>query len=114
MRLSELHTGETAYILKVNGNGAFRKRLQEMGLVRGQEVKAILNAPLKDPIKYEIMDYEVSLRRSKAVMIEITMLRRKLSKRKNNGNRMRKSIRTKALHPAPANHPNRLSRKSAA
>lgn len=82
MRLSELHTGETAYILKVNGNGAFRKRLQEMGFVRGQEVKAILNAPLKDPIKYEIMDYEVSLRRSEAVMIEITMLREEVEQKK--------------------------------
>ncbi len=75
MRLSELQTGERAFILKVNGSGAFRKRILEMGFVRAQEVKSILNAPLKDPIKYEIMDYEVSLRRSEAVMIEIAMLR---------------------------------------
>jgi ferrous iron transport protein B len=71
MRLSELQTGEKAYIVKVNGSGAFRKRILEMGFVRGQEVKAILNAPLKDPIKYEIMDYEVSLRRKEAALIEI-------------------------------------------
>lgn len=75
MRLSELHTGEKAFIVKVNGSGAFRKRILEMGFVRGQEVKAILNAPLKDPIKYEIMEYEVSLRRSEAVLIEISMLK---------------------------------------
>lgn len=75
MRLSELQTGQTAYIKKVNGNGAFRKRILEMGFVRGEEVKSILNAPLKDPIKYGIMEYEVSLRRSEAVMIEITMLK---------------------------------------
>ncbi len=75
MRLSELHTGEKAYIVKVNGSGAFRKRLLEMGFVRGQEVKSILNAPLKDPIKYNIMEYEVSLRRSEAVMIEISMVK---------------------------------------
>lgn len=75
MRLSELHTGEKAYIVKVNGSGAFRKRLLEMGFVRGQEVKSILNAPLKDPIKYHIMEYEVSLRRSEAVMIEISMVK---------------------------------------
>ena len=75
MRLSELPTGEKAYILKVHGSGAFRKRLLEMGFVRGEEVKAILNAPLKDPIKYQIMGYEVSLRRSEAVMIEISMLK---------------------------------------
>lgn len=75
MRLSELQTGDKAYIIKVNGSGAFRKRILEMGFVRGQEVKSILNAPLKDPIKYGIMEYEVSLRRSEAVMIEISKLR---------------------------------------
>jgi ferrous iron transport protein B len=75
MRLSELQTGQKAYIIKVNGGGAFRKRILEMGFVRGEEVKSVLNAPLKDPIKYEIMEYEVSLRRSEAVMIEIAMLR---------------------------------------
>lgn len=74
MRLSELQTGQKAYIVKVNGSGAFRKRILEMGFVRGEEVKSILNAPLKDPIKYGIMEYEVSLRRSEAVMIEISML----------------------------------------
>ncbi|MDR0422130.1 MAG: ferrous iron transport protein B [Proteiniphilum sp.] len=75
MRLSELQTGEKAYIIKVNGSGAFRKRILEMGFVRGEEVRSILNAPLHDPIKYGIMEYEVSLRRSEAVMIEISMLR---------------------------------------
>ena len=74
MRLSELQTGDKAYIVKVNGSGAFRKRILEMGFVRGQEVKSILNAPLKDPIKYGIMEYEVSLRRSEAVLIEISKL----------------------------------------
>ena len=74
MRLSELQTGQKAYIIKVNGSGAFRKRILEMGFVRGQEVRSILNAPLKDPIKYEIMEYEVSLRRSEAVLVEICML----------------------------------------
>lgn len=82
MRLSELQTGQRAYITKVYGSGAFRKRILEMGFVRGEEVKSILNAPLKDPIKYEIMEYEVSLRRSEAVMIEITMLKSEIA---NNG-----------------------------
>ena len=80
MRLSELQTGQKGYITNVYGSGAFRKRLLEMGFVRGEEVKSILNAPLKDPIKYEIMEYEVSLRRSEAVMIEITMLESDISK----------------------------------
>ena len=69
MLLSELKTGESAVIIKVLGHGGFRRRILEMGFVRGQQVVALLNAPLKDPIKYKVMDYEVSLRRSEAKMI---------------------------------------------
>lgn len=71
MRLSELKIGEKAIVVKVYGRGAFRKRIIEMGFVRGQEVVAELNAPLRDPIKFKIMDYEVSLRRSEANLIEV-------------------------------------------
>lgn len=71
MNLSDLKTGEKGVIVKVNGSGAFRKRILEMGFVKGKTIKVILNAPLKDPIKYKIMDYEVSLRRSEAQLIEI-------------------------------------------
>jgi len=71
MLLSELKTGEKGIIVKVNGSGAFRKRILEMGFIRGKSIKVILNAPLKDPIKYKIMDYEVSLRRSEAGLIEV-------------------------------------------
>lgn len=71
MLLSDIKTGETCVIIKVKGSGAFRKRILEMGFVRGKSVKAVLNAPLKDPIKYKIMDYEVSLRRSEAALIEV-------------------------------------------
>lgn len=71
MFLSELNTGESAIILKVKGHGGFRRRIMEMGFVRGKEVTVLLNAPLQDPIKYKIMGYEVSLRRSEASMIEI-------------------------------------------
>ena len=58
-------------IIKVRGHGGFRRRILEMGFVRGQQVEAVLNAPLRDPIKYRVMGYEVSLRRSEAAMIEI-------------------------------------------
>lgn len=71
MLLSELKTGETGIIVKVNGSGAFRKRILEMGFIKGKTITVILNAPLKDPIKYKIMDYEVSLRRSEAQLIEV-------------------------------------------
>lgn len=71
MRLSDLQTGQTAIVLKVLGYGGFRRRVMEMGFVRGKRVEVILNAPLRDPIKYKIMDYEVSLRRSEAEMVEV-------------------------------------------
>ena len=60
MFLSELNTGESAVIIKVRGHGGFRRRILEMGFVRGQQVEAVLNAPLRDPIKYRVMGYEVS------------------------------------------------------
>ncbi len=71
MRLSELHTGEKGVIVKVMGRGGFRKRIIEMGFIRGKEVEVIQNAPLKDPIHYKIMGYDVSLRRSEAALIEV-------------------------------------------
>ena len=71
MRLSELKTGESATVVKVLGYGGFRRRIMEMGFVRGQEVKVILDAPLKDPIEYHIMGYDISLRRKEAEMIVV-------------------------------------------
>ena len=71
MRLSELKTGERGVIVKVNGHGGFRKRIIEMGFVRGNKVKVILNAPLRDPIEYEIIGYRISLRREQAEKIEV-------------------------------------------
>ncbi|MCI1786274.1 MAG: ferrous iron transport protein B [Bacteroidales bacterium] len=71
MYLSELKTGEQAVIVKVNGHGGFRKRLIEMGFISGKKVKVILNAPLKDPIEYEIIGYKISLRREEAEQIEV-------------------------------------------
>lgn len=74
MRLSELKPGETGVIVKILGHGAFRKRVMEMGFVKGREITLVLNAPLQDPIKFHLMDYEVSLRKSEASMIEIEPL----------------------------------------
>ena len=71
MRLSELKTGESATIVKVTGHGGFRRRIMEMGFVRGQRVEVLLNAPLKDPIEYKIMGYDISLRRSEADMVVV-------------------------------------------
>lgn len=66
MRLSELQTGATGIIAKVNGHGSFRKRLIEMGFIAGKQVTSVMNAPLKEPIEYEILGYRLSLRREEA------------------------------------------------
>ncbi len=71
MKLSELKTGEIGVIVKVSGHGGFRKRIIEMGFIKGKTVEVLLNAPLQDPVKYKIMGYEVSLRHSEADQIEV-------------------------------------------
>ena len=71
MKLSEVQTGQKAVIVKVNGHGGFRKRLIEMGFITGKSVRVILNAPLKDPIEYEILGYKLSLRREEADKIDV-------------------------------------------
>lgn len=71
MILADLKTGETAVIVRVHGHGSFRKRLIEMGFINGKEVRVVLNAPLRDPIVYEIIGYKVSLRREEARQIEV-------------------------------------------
>lgn len=71
MKLSELKNGETAVIIRLSGHGGFRKRIMEMGFVRGEKVKSVLDSPLNDPVKYHVMGYDVSLRRNEASMIEV-------------------------------------------
>ena len=74
MNLSDIHTGEKVIIVKLLGRGAFKRRLSEMGFTRGALVEVIKNAPLRDPIEYNILGYNISLRRSEAEMIEVEIL----------------------------------------
>ena len=69
--LSDLKTGDEGVITKVLGRGAFRKRITEMGFVKGKKVTVIKSAPLLDPVEYEIMGYKISLRRSEAELVEV-------------------------------------------
>ena len=71
MKLSQLKTGESGIVVKVHGHGAFRKRVIEMGFVKGHRVEVLLHAPLRDPIKYRILGYDVSLRASEAALIDV-------------------------------------------
>ncbi len=71
MQLSDLKTGEKGVIVRVHGHGSFRKRIVEMGFIKGNTVEVILNAPLRDPVEYEILGYKISLRREEAAMIDV-------------------------------------------
>jgi len=71
MTLNDLHTGDSATISRIRGRGAFRKRLTEMGFVRGKSITVLKSAPLRDPVEYRILDSNISLRRSEASLIEV-------------------------------------------
>ena len=71
MKLSDLKTGEYGIVVKVHGRGSFQRRIIEMGFVFGNKVRVVLNAPLQDPIEYEIIGYKISLRREEADCIEV-------------------------------------------
>lgn len=92
MTLQDLQPGQSAYVLKIRGRGAFRKRIIEMGFVRGRKIECIRKAPLTDPIEYRIMDYEVSLRRSEARSIEIVTLEDLKKKNENSSTSLNEKI----------------------
>ena len=74
MRLSELKTGQKAYITRVNGNGAFRKRILEMGVTPGSVVELKRSAPLGDPIDVKVRGYHLSLRKDEAEGIDVEVI----------------------------------------
>ena len=71
MNLSVINTGEKAVVVKLSGRGAFKRRLSEMGFTRGAVIEVVKNAPLRDPIEYKVLGYNISLRRAEAEMIEV-------------------------------------------
>lgn len=71
MTLYDLEQGEKGIITRVKGSGSFRKRIIEMGFVKGKVITVVKKAPLRDPIEYRIMGYEVSLRHSEARLVEV-------------------------------------------
>ena len=71
MRLSSLNIDDEGVIVNIKGRGAFRKRITEMGFVKGQKVKVIKKAPFKGPVEYELMGYSISLRFNESKLIEV-------------------------------------------
>ena len=96
MRLSELKTGDRGVIVKVTGHGGFRKRIVEMGFIRGKAVDVLQSAPLQDPVKYRLMGYEVSLRHDEAAMIEVVSEQEALELEQAGE---QQAIRQQPLHP---------------
>lgn len=84
MKLSDISNGHTAEVVKVLGHGAFRKRMIEMGFVRGRKVTRLMQAPLNDPVKYSLMGYEISLRLSEASLIEVVPVDEKDEEKEKN------------------------------
>lgn len=71
MRLSELKEGQTATIVHVGGNGVLRRRILEMGILRGTDVYVEKYAPLKDPLELIVKGYHVTLRVEEAAQISV-------------------------------------------
>ena len=71
MTLNKLEIGKTAKIVRLNGEGAVKRRIMDMGLTKGTEVTVRKVAPLGDPIEITVRGYELSLRKDEAVKIEV-------------------------------------------
>ena len=69
--LRNVKVGETAKVVKLHGEGAVKRRIMDMGITRGVEVFVRKLAPLGDPIEVKVRDYELSLRKADADMIEV-------------------------------------------
>lgn len=114
MKLSEVKNSETVVITKVLGHGSFRKRISEMGFVKGKEVKVIKSAPFNGPFEFKIINYNVSLRKSEADLIEVIPIQEFIKSKNENYqgviNRdihlIDQSERTKTINIALVGNPN--------
>ena len=69
--LRDAKVGETVRVVKLHGEGAVKRRIMDMGITRGVEVYIRKLAPLGDPVEVNVRDYELSLRKADAEMIEV-------------------------------------------
>ena len=71
MTLREVKPGETIKVVKLNGEGAVKRRIMDMGITKGVEVFVRKVAPLGDPVEITVRGYELSVRKADAELIEI-------------------------------------------
>ncbi len=69
--LKEVKCGETVKVTKINGEGALKRRIMDMGITRGTDVFVRKVAPLGDPMEVTVRGYELSLRRQDVELIEV-------------------------------------------
>ena len=69
--LKEVRIGETVKVSKINGEGAIKRRIMDMGITRGVEIYVRKVAPLGDPIEITVRGYELSIRKEEAVKIDV-------------------------------------------
>ena len=75
MRLSEMKEGQSATVVHVGGNGTLRRRILEMGILKGAEVTIEKYAPLRDPLELIVKGYHISLRVEEAAKIDVDNVR---------------------------------------
>jgi ferrous iron transport protein A len=72
-RLSELEPGDKGIVIRIGGSSSIRRRMMDMGVVRGAEISVVRVAPLGDPVEFEIKDYNLSLRRREAEYVYVEL-----------------------------------------
>ena len=71
MTLNEIPVGGVCTVTKLNGTGKLRRRIMDMGITKGVEIKVVKIAPLGDPMEVNVRGYELSIRKSEAESIEV-------------------------------------------
>ena len=71
MTLRETKTGQTVTVVKLNGEGAVKRRIMDMGITKGTEIYVRKVAPLGDPVEVTVRGYELSVRKADAEMVEV-------------------------------------------
>lgn len=71
MTLKEVKIGDTCRVKRINGEGALKRRIMDMGITKGVEVCVRKVAPLGDPIEVTVRNYELSIRKADAQIIEV-------------------------------------------
>ncbi len=71
MTLRDVKTGQTVTVVKINGEGALKRRIMDMGITKGTEIFVRKVAPLGDPVEITVRGYELSLRKADSEIIEV-------------------------------------------